>query len=57
MRLSLDDVKGSMRAGKKESTIRSVAENQLHIAAMMYSDPNNREIQQITLVACSEAEE
>lgn len=49
-----NEVKPSVRSGAREGQLRSVAENQLHIAAMMYSDFENRIVQQICLVAATE---
>ena len=45
------EAKASLKSSAKAANIRSVAENQLHIASMMYSDEANRLTQQIALEA------
>ena len=45
----------SLKSSAKGSNVRPVAENQLHIDAMMYSDTASKDLQAITLVAAAEA--
>ena len=55
-RASADDyVQPTLKSHSKAATVRSVAENQVHIASMMYSDISNRDTQMITLVAAEAA--